>query len=251
MDWNDLRYFLTIARTGTLAGAARELRVEHTTVGRRLSALENALGVRLFTRGPGGVLLTAAGAEVLRSAEDIADNVASIERRVSGVDSRISGTVRLTIPESVNDYFARQLARLRACYPELVIELLSDNRALDIRGGEADIAVRFCEASDPDLIVRKAGIGGWSLYASPEYVARKGLLKSPKDLRGHDVIGFQESLADVTGALWLRAHADGARTVLRGNSTAAIASAVVVGLGLAPLPCFLAAQSGIVRLTDI
>ncbi|MFI5307718.1 MAG: LysR family transcriptional regulator, partial [Polyangiales bacterium] len=95
VDWNDLRYFLAIARAGTLTSAARDLRVEHTTVGRRLAALEGALGVRLFTRGPDGFALSQAGSEILVLAEEIAARVDAIERRVAGSDAKIEGVVRL------------------------------------------------------------------------------------------------------------------------------------------------------------
>lgn len=249
MDWNDLRHFLAIARAGTLAGAARELGVEHTTVGRRLAALESALGVRLFTRGPTGLALTESGADILRSVEAIAEHVAGIERRVAGVDARVAGTVRLTIPESGNSYFLQQLPALRERHPELMIEILSDNRELDLRRGEADLAVRFRNTSDPDLILRKVGTAGWSLYASTEYLAKKGPLEEPEALAGHDVIGFDASLSESEGAVFLRRHADGANVVLRGNSIAAVANAAAVGLGVAPLPCFAALHASLVRLT--
>jgi DNA-binding transcriptional LysR family regulator len=250
MDWNDLRYFLAIARAGTLAGAARELGVEHTTVGRRLAALESALDVRLFTRGPSGLLLTEAGSDILQDVESLAEQVENIRRRVAGGDTRVAGTVRLTIPESGNTYFVQNLATLRERHPELLIEVLSDNRELDIRRGEADVAVRFRDTTDTELVQRKAGPAGWSLYASAAYIARKGPLASAEDLSGHDVIGFDASLSEITGALWLRTHARDANVVLRGNSISAVMNAACVGFGVAPLPCFTAAQeSGLVRLT--
>lgn len=245
-----MRHFLAIARAGTLAGAARELGVEHTTVGRRLAALETALGVRLFTRGPSGLTLTESGEDILRSVEVIAEEVAGIERRVSGVDLRVAGTVRLTIPESGNGYFLQQLPALRERHPALMIEVLSDNRELDLRRGEADIAVRFRDTSDPDLVLRKVGVAGWSLYASAAYIAKKGQLEAPEALGGHDVIGFDASLAEAEGAVFLRQHAKDANVVLRGNSIAAVASAAAVGLGVAPLPCFAAEREpALVRLT--
>src|SRR5574338_1173625 len=133
MDWNDLRYFLTIARSGSLARAARELSVEHTTVSRRLGALEEDLGTRLFARGPAGLALTPAGKAMLPIVESIAEQISSIERCVTGADGRVAGSVRLTIPESGNGYFMQRLPELRGRHPELLIELISDNRPLDIR----------------------------------------------------------------------------------------------------------------------
>jgi DNA-binding transcriptional LysR family regulator len=241
LDWNDLRHFLAIARAGTLVGAARELGVEHTTVGRRLTALETALGTRLFTRGPSGFTLTDAGQQILGSVEAISEQVDSIRRRVSGGENRIAGTVRLTIPESGNVYFIQQLAGLRERHPELTVEIVSDNRALDLRRGEADLAVRFRDFNDPELIVKKLGHAGWSLYASEAYLEKRGPLKSIKDFRGHDVIGFDSSLSGIEGARWLQDNAGrDANIVLRGNSIAAVTTAAVHGLGIAPIPCFVA-----------
>lgn len=250
MDWNDLRYFLAVARSGSLARAARELGVEHTTVSRRLGALESELGVKLFARGPSGLTLMPSGELILPCVAAIAEQVDVITRRVAGVDDKVAGTVRLTIPESGNVYFVQQLAALRERHPELVIELLSANRTLDIRRGEADVAVRFAATSDQELIVRRVGTAGWSLYGSTAYVARKGPVSAAGELDAHDFIGFDASLAEVEGAQWLRAHAKPERIVLRGNSIAAVANAAASGLGIAPLPCFAAEQApGLVRLT--
>lgn len=250
LDWNDFRHFLAVARAGTFAGAARSLGVEHTTVGRRINALESALRVRLFVRAPDGLTLTDAGRAILPSVEAIAGHFEAIERRVAGGDERVAGTVRLTIPESGNAYFVQNLCTLRERHPELVIEVLTDNRALDIRRGEADLAVRFREVTDPELIVRKAGKAGWSIYASADYLGRKGPLASPEAIEGHEVIGFDTSLSDIEGARWLREHGKGASIVLRGNTLAAIANAAAVGFGLALLPCFVAQHvPGLVRMT--
>jgi len=250
LDWNDLRYFLALSRAGTLAGAARELGVEHSTVGRRLAALEAALGVRLFTRGPAGMTPTSAGEEILGSAVRIAELVDGIQRSVSGGDARVEGTVRLTIPEAHSTYVVQHLAALRERHPGLLLDILSGNREFDLRRGEADLALRLRDSSDPELVVRKLGTAGWSLYASPAYLQRKGPLHSLDALAGHDVIGFDGSLSNVEGAIWLRERGRNANVVLRGNNLTAVYSAARVGLGLAPLPCFDAdADPALERLT--
>jgi DNA-binding transcriptional LysR family regulator len=206
-----------------MVGAARELSVEHTPIGRRLASLESALGVRLFARGPGGLTLTTAGDDILPLEVEIAERVAAIACRVTGADSRVEGTVRLT---------------------------MGDNRAFDLRRGEADLAVRFVDVSDPELITRKLGKAGWSLYAAPSYVARKGGLRAAEDLRGHDVIGFAPSLAAIVGETWLKAHAEGASIVVRANSVTAACDAGSFGYGLVPLPCFVGDPApGLQRLT--
>lgn len=247
LDWNDLRYFLAVSRAGTLVKAARELGVEHTTVSRRLAALERALGTRLFIRGPEGLALTAAGADLLPSAEAIQRNVDTIERLVTGQDQKVEGKVRLTIPEAMNSYVLQSLAALRERHPSLLVEVLSDNRDLDIRRGEADLAIRIRDISDPDLIGRRIGSSGWALYAAPVYIDRKGTVASPSDLREHDLIQYDASLAGVPGAAWLAMHAPDANVVVRGNSVTAVCDAAAVGFGLAALPCFLGEQHPALR----
>lgn len=241
-DWNDFRHFLAIARAGTLVGAGKALGVEHTTVGRRLSALETALGTKLFTRGPEGLALTHAGQEILPLAEEMAARAQAIERRVSGEDARVAGTVRLTASEALSGYLATRLPVLNEQYPDLMVEILSGNRAFDLLRGEADLAVRVREVIEPDLVTRKIAQAGWSLYASPGYLARKGALENVESLAGHEVVGYDDSLAAVPGALWLVEHAAGAKTVLRGNSIMAAFNAATFGVGIAVLPCFIADQ---------
>jgi DNA-binding transcriptional LysR family regulator len=239
LDWNDLRYLLAIARAGTLAGAARDLGVEHTTVGRRLSALEAALGARLFTRGPDGFVPTRAGRDILPLAEGIAVSVEAIERRVLGEDAKVEGTVRLTTSEALSGYFVKQLGVLAERHPGLLLEILSGNRAFDLMRGEADVAVRIREVTEPDLVARKVASAGWTLYAAPAYVARKGAPSSPEDLRGHDIIGFDATMGAIPGALWLSEYGAGSNIVMRCNSIMAALNAAIVGMGLTVLPCFL------------
>ena len=116
-DWNDLRYFLAVCRAGTLVGAGRSLQVKHSTVGRRIEALEAALGVSLFTRSPDGFVLTDAGNEIMPLAEEAERAVTAIERRVAGGDKRISGVVRVTTSETFSGFLMRRL-------PELELETL-------------------------------------------------------------------------------------------------------------------------------
>lgn len=239
-NWDDFRHFVAIARAGTLAAAARDLKVERTTVGRRLAALEEALGTRLFTRTPDGFDLTRAGQDILPLAEEIAARVDGIVRRVSGEDERVAGTVRVTTSESLSSYLVPQLAALRLRHPELVVEVLSGNRGFDLMRGEAEVAVRIRLDTDPDLVARKIGVAAWALYASASYLGRNGPPASLDDLAGVDVIGFDASLAFVPGALWLSEHAKAANYVMRANSIVTAMNATLVGMGIGALPCFAA-----------
>jgi DNA-binding transcriptional LysR family regulator len=239
LDWNDFRHFLAVHRAGTLAGAARGLRVQHSTVGRRLDALEEALGARLFLRTPDGFVLTGAGAAILPLIEEAERALAAAERLVEGGDERIEGIVRLTTSESFSGLLVRRLAELSTLHPQLMVEVLAGNRSLDLSRGEADLAVRIAATTQPDLVCKRIGDAGWSLYASEGYLRRRGAPASPRDLAGHDVIAFDESMAAVPGAIWLDRHGAGARVAIRGNSIPAVLNAAIVGMGLAVIPCFM------------
>jgi DNA-binding transcriptional LysR family regulator len=240
VDWGDVRFFLAAARCGSLGAAARELGVEHTTVSRRLAALEESLGAKLFARTPDGLALTPAGAEVLPLAENIEQAAQAIERSASARDARVAGTVRVTTSESFTAFLVKHLAELRARHPGLLIEVRSGNQSLDLTRGEADLAVRLAKTTQRDLVVRKLLDMGWSLYAAAGYLKERGSPANTNDLRGHDVVSYDDVMSGVPGAQWLAAHTGGANVVLRGNSLPSVLSAVIAGLGISVVPCFLA-----------
>jgi DNA-binding transcriptional LysR family regulator len=162
----------------------------------------------------------------------------------------VEGSVRLATSEAFSGLMIRILSALKERHPALTVDILSGNRPLDLTRGEADIAVRLAATPQPDLISRKAGECGWSLYAAESYIRRAGIPKDVSCLAGHDVIDFDPAMAGVVGAEWLRKHGDGARIVLRGNSIVAVLNAAVAGMGIAALPCFVAdAEPGLRRLT--
>ncbi|HEV8247017.1 MAG TPA: LysR family transcriptional regulator, partial [Polyangiaceae bacterium] len=247
MDWNDFRYFLALKSERTLAAAARDLGVEHSTVSRRLAALEEALKARLFTRTPEGFVLTQAGKDIAGLTEDLQRTISSIERKVRGGDEVIEGTVRITTSEGFTAFLIKRLAALRERYPGLVAEVLSGNESLDLLRGQADVAVRFKRTTQPDLLCKKIGTTGWSLYAAESYLARSGAPASSRDLAGHDLVGFDEAMSGTPGAQWLSQHGQGANVVLRGNSILSVLNATLVGMGVAALPCFMADAEGSLR----
>jgi DNA-binding transcriptional LysR family regulator len=250
IDWNDLRFFLAIHRARTLAGASRMLGVEHTTVGRRLTAMENALGAKLFVRTREGFSPTAAGEAILPHAEQAESAFLAIERVAQNDDDRPEGLVRLTTSETFAGFVGRRLADLRAKYPKITVEVLSGNANLDLTRREADIALRIAATKQPELLCRSIAKMGWSLYATAAYVESRGPIDPLASLRGHDVIGFNESLAQVPGALWLTAHGEGANVVVRTGSIPAALNAALGGLGIAAIPCLLGdAETTLVRLT--
>jgi DNA-binding transcriptional LysR family regulator len=246
LDWDDLRYFLEAARAQTLAGAARKLGIEHTTIGRRLAVLERSLGAALVLRGPDGLRLTALGERILPIAEQIERTVHSLRDLAEKGITR----VRLAVPSGFARLFVAGIGALRARHPDLLLEIVSGARIVDLEQSEADLAVRGAPIENSELIVRRLCTSGWSLYAAPSYLARGAAPESLDDLSGHDLIGFHPSLAQTPAARWLEERAARASMVLRSREMTDMVAAAASGLGLAVLPCVLAdAEAELVRLT--
>jgi DNA-binding transcriptional LysR family regulator len=245
-DWNDLRYLLAAARAGTLAGAARELGVEHSTVGRRLSALEQALGGSLVLRQPDGLVLTPLGQRVASAAGQVDQAMAGVLAAASEAHAR----VRLAVPSGFSELFTARLARLLDANAPIVLELVSSAATVDLVKGDADLAVRGGPITDPDLVARRLAAVGWSLYAAHAYLQRHPAPADPANLRGHQLIGYDAALADTPAARWIDAHATGAHIVMRSREMVDMASAAASGAGVAVLPCFLAATlPALLRMT--
>jgi DNA-binding transcriptional LysR family regulator len=251
-DWNDLRYLLAAARSGTLAGAARELGVKHTTVARRLAALESDLGTQLLRKGAEGYEATAAGTEVLALANELKDRADAIERRVARADARLAGVVQVTMPDTVGGYFVRQLPALCQRHPDLVVNVLADLRVYDLLAGEADIALRLHPASQGDLVERKLCVAAWSLYASRSYVEKRGIPHATADFASHDLLGYEgAALEQSPGGVWFRENLPDAKFAMRCNGILQIFNATLMGAGITLLPCFMAdAEPMLVRLTE-
>ena len=243
-NWDDLRYFLRAAQTKTLAGAARSMGVERTTIGRRLSALERALGAALVLRGPDGLTLTPLGQRIAPLVEEVERAV--LAARAAARSQRAQ--VRLSVPQALTSLFTQAVAQQRLDYPEIALEIISDNRPPDLKKGEADLAVVVRTVIDEDLVTRSLGEVGWSLYAGETYLARRPAPADPHDLSGHEIVAIKADSSPA--AKWLEKHAANATIVSRSNASSSLVAAAVAGAGLAILPCFLAeAEPALRRLT--
>jgi DNA-binding transcriptional LysR family regulator len=246
LDWNDLRYFARAAQAKSLSGAARQLRVEHSTVGRRLDALEQALGVSLVLRGPDGLQLTRLGTKVAALVVDVERAVAVVRDAVDAEKAR----VRLAVPSGFTKLFTAALPELTRTHPGLSLELVSAAGLVDLAKGEADLAVRGGTVAGDDLVARKLGMAGFAAYASNAYLARRPQPVNVEDLSGHDVIGFDPALAALPGAKWLEQRACAATVVLRSREMTEMLAAAASGAGIAVLPCLLGdAEPTLSRLT--
>jgi DNA-binding transcriptional LysR family regulator len=240
VDWNDLRYLLAVHRKGSLAGAARELKVTKATCSRRLAALEKALGVRLFERKPDGLALTPSGLDAIGAAEGVELTLRSLEQRLAAANEALPrGTVRLTAPHWLAArLLIPALPDLAKQFPELDVQLVGTNQLLNLAQREADVAIRNVRPTHKSLAARRLMELGGCVYGSKLYLERRGPPKSARALRGHDVLVY-ETLGGMPGFEWLRESAHGGRIAFRANDPEALVGAATAGLGLCAVPCLL------------
>lgn len=233
-SWDDLRFFLAVARQGGLSSAARELGVNQSTVFRRIERLEEQLDARLFERRARGYALTAVGEHMLMLATRVEDDVLALDRAVAGSEHELRGVVRVTTVMEVFERIAPHLRRFRDLYPGIELELSTDLRVLSLTRREADVAIRpGARPTEPDVVGRKLAALELAAYASPTYLASRERPSSPADLKEHDLIRFIQVTRPVDAAL------DDARVVFRADGMPAQATAARAGLGVALLPTFL------------
>lgn len=242
-DWNDLRLVLAIARRGSLTGAAAALGVHHSTAFRRLGALEEKLGVRLFERLPAGVYApTPAGERTAAAAERVETETAALDREILGRDARLTGRLRVTSSETLAySLLTRHIALFRRAHPGIAVELVIDNRVFSLSRREADVALRVARPREGDLFGRKLADVGWTVYGTPDLVSGGGLDDGP-------FVGWEEGVMGVNAADWLAATVAPDRIAYRTNSVVNQLVAARQGLGLAVLPCYLGdGEPGLVR----
>jgi len=232
-DWNDLRYLLAIKRGQTLRAAARQLRVDDTTVSRRLASLERGLGRKLVQRlGDGRLVLTESGERVARDAEAMERHSASIAALVDGDGDACAGTVRVTaVPILANRLFVRNFGDLAARHPGLVVELIPDGRDFNLTRREADVAVRLARPGAGGVSVKTHRIGTLT-YAA--YAARDMPRRQVQSLPW---ITYEDSMSHLPHARWMERAAQAAgRSPLRVHDAETALEGAVVGLGRTLLP---------------
>ncbi|HEX4385669.1 MAG TPA: LysR family transcriptional regulator [Myxococcales bacterium] len=225
LDWNELRFFLAVCRDGSFAAAARKLKVDETTVARRIARLEASLGARLFGRTPDGLAPTPAGESVRASAEEMERSAIELTRRAMGADGKLAGRVRIAAPELLGIHFVLPaLLPLRQKHPDIVIEFLPGMARLDIARAEADIGIRTIRPAEADLVCRR--IGGLAMAG---YVRKGGPLDA--------VVSFSDAFRPPIRSA--QEFLPQAKVALRTNSTGAVLQAVRLGMGVGDVPCFI------------
>eukprot|EP00439_Symbiodinium_sp_Y106_P089322 s1_g1858.t1 len=170
LGWDDLKIFLALSRQGTVRKTAASLSISHSTVARRLDALEVQLGVRLFDRLRDGYALNSAGERILDYAQNVEREIFDLERSISGADSRLAGPIRMTTLPMMASLLLPILADFDKKYPEIDLEIFATNEVVDLSRRDADIAVRFSEEPEPWLVGRRLPPFANAAYATERYV---------------------------------------------------------------------------------
>ena len=245
LDWEDLRFFVALARAETLSATARALRVNHATVARRVASLEELLGRVLFERRASGYVLTAEGKAVFDEARAMDEAALSVLRRLDG-GTHLSGAVRVAAGPVLAERFL--VARLRAFherYPAIDLEVIGAARIVSLARRDADIALRYGSLKDSDLVARKVAKIAFGLYASP---ACKAKIDTGKEVA---LVGYDDESDFIAEAGWLARQFGDRRFSFRTNSQSAQAAAARAGFGVALLPRYVAAgEPGLVEVSS-
>lgn len=236
-DWDDLRIFLTLAREGSLTMAAKRLGVSHPTVARRIHALEQRIGARLFDRLPDRFAPTSAGEELLDDAEMMERAAESIGRRSAGLTDTARGVVRISAGEAMTTLLARHAPALRAGLREIEFELVTSHMLANLSRREADLMIREQMPDLADIVARKLGRVAYAIYGGPDVVPAGR--PSPEKLRALPWVGFDEAHSYMPGHRWLATLLGDGRPAVRTNNWMVLHEAARAGAGLAVLPCYL------------
>lgn len=248
MDWDDCQYFLAVAAEGSVSAAARRMAQSHSTVIRRLDKLEGALDVRLFERFQSGYVLTATGEELLALLNPIDEGMQDVVRKIGGSNASLRGSIRVTTTDTLLEpVVLPAVASFRLAYPGIRIQLMVDNRFVNLSRRDADVAIRPSNVPPDNLVGRKAGTLRTAPYAAHRYLARHGGGDGSWD--GHDWVAPDESLGHLRQAAWLRQYVPVERHVVSVDSLLGMVGAVEAGLGAGMLLCLLAdGRSGLAQL---
>ncbi|KVR66147.1 LysR family transcriptional regulator [Burkholderia cepacia] len=241
MNWDDARVFLAVHRTGTLREAAAVLDVDQATVGRRLTALEKALGAKLFLKTSSGYVVTPVGELSLHAAEAMEQAACEFERRVQGSDDRLEGEVRVTTTDSLAmDFVVPAIRELRRKCPAIHVILTTSVQVLNLTRRDADLAIRTVMPENPDLVRRKLAEWEVGLFASREYLDAHGEPAIGGAFEGHDLVVYQPgTTSNQVNALCGESMERG-RIVAQVSSSLMLAASIRSGIGIGELPAYMA-----------
>jgi DNA-binding transcriptional LysR family regulator len=236
MNWDDLRFLIAIHRHRSHARVAHALGVDATTVGRKLRALEGAMGARLVRRVADGHALTPAAEALLPSLEQIELHAIALERRARGNTETVGGTVRLSASDGLMSHvLVPGLPRLRVMNPELRVDLVPELEAVDLARHEADVALRLSRLSSRALVARRLATLTYGVYAGESYLRVRRPPAALDDLAAHDWVGYVQEATKLRPSRWLWRYVPRSRVAVRATTTTAVLHACAAGLGLAIL----------------
>lgn len=239
-DWDDLRFFLAVARSGRLTAAARRLGADHATVSRRITSLEESLKAKLFERRPQGYALTGHGEQLLAKAESMETEALAIQSEIGGADMALSGTVRIGAPDGFGaSFLAPRLSSLAKAYPGLELQLIAMPRLLSLSKREADVAITLAPPKEGKVVARKLCDYRLGLYASRDYLDSMPPITTPEDLFAHRIIGYIDDLIFTPELDYLDEVAKGLRAQIQSSSVLAQMNAVAAGAGIGVIHHFM------------
>ncbi len=253
-EWDDVKYFLAVARHGSTLAAAKALKLSQSTVQRRITELERRLGRELVKRHATGYRLTEFGEEMLPYAEQIERAALAFSQRKATIDRGEAGLIRVACPEPIVYRIMQSglLDRFHARHPNLRVEFVMSDQYVDLARGDADVALRSGDTDDDVLVGRKIADSLWSVYASTAYIERNGRPAGIADLAQHATVGFDGPMTTNRAAKWLREVAPGAPVAARVTGVLALVSVARSGVAVVPMPIALGdAEPDLVRLFDL
>ena len=248
-DWNDIHVAYQVARLGTLSAAAAALDVHHSTVLRRVNALEQQLGTKLFHRHARGYTPTEAGQLLTEVADNTQSNFDRLLGRLQGTDTQLTGTLVITSVNTLADNLIPLLAEFQQLYPQIKLEYAADSRIMKLEHGEAHVSIRpGSKPTDPDYVVQQLGSHASTLYANDAYIERHGLIDatngleslSPEALAGHRFISTIDPYSVVPFMRWMNQQVPAEQISFRSNDFTGFIPAIKAGFGAAPLNCWMA-----------
>ncbi|MFT7519930.1 MAG: DNA-binding transcriptional LysR family regulator [Kiritimatiellia bacterium] len=247
-NWDDLRFFLAVARQGSIRGGALTLGVNHSTVSRRIAGFESRVGVRLFERLPTGYVLTDSGHEMRASVERIEDEVASLGRRVLGRDTRLGGSIRVAVPGVMLTRLAPEIAAFSRHYPGIEVSIATGETYVSLSKREADVAIRTTDRPPDTLVGRRICRLAMAPYASLEYLAAN---PDVRELRHHDWVRLDDSWQHIAMEKWITRNIPPTQIHVRVNSGASLQEMIANGCGVGWTACYIAeADARMVRVGD-
>ncbi len=243
-DWDDYRYFLAVAKEGSLSAASRELKVSQPTVSRRISQLEQRLSIRLFDQLPTGMQLTAPAREIVTIAENLENSAIELRRRVAGRETDLAGPITITATQSfATCWLAQRIAAFSEQYPEIEITCLAENQVLNLARREADLAIRFGQPSASGLVGSRVGTVHCGIYGSKNYFDAYGLPQSLEDLQHHRLIDTADPIAQFQQSKDLKALMNDAVVSSRTNCPYTYIALARAGQGLISTTCYMTARA--------